>query len=163
VLPDSQAAIAERLQQESQRTVDIFQVIPEVDWGILVYTEGAQWTIHTLLAHFVSTEESILLLMKNILAGGNGSPEEFDLDQFNAVEVQALAALSPGELIARFHAARQDTVRWVQDLQAGQLQQVGRHPFLGLAPLEDILKLLYRHNQLHQRDIRRVLSGGKGA
>ena len=38
------------------------------------------------------------------------------------------------------------------------LPKVGRHPFLGAAPLEDIIKLLYRHNQIHQRDVRRLLS-----
>jgi hypothetical protein len=30
----------------------------------------------------------------------------------------------------------------------------GRHPFLGRAPLSEIIKIIYRHNQIHLREIR---------
>jgi hypothetical protein len=45
-------------------------------------------------------------------------------------------------------------------LSADDLVKTGRHPWLGIAPLEDMIQLLYRHNQIHQRDIRKLLAEG---
>jgi len=37
------------------------------------------------------------------------------------------------------------------------LEKSGRHPWLGMAQVEEIIKLMYRHNQIHQREIREAL------
>ena len=37
------------------------------------------------------------------------------------------------------------------------LDREGRHPFFGPSALEKLLKLVYRHNMLHLRDIRHAL------
>jgi hypothetical protein len=40
-------------------------------------------------------------------------------------------------------------------MQDPDLAKLGRHPFLGITSLEDIIKMVYRHNQIHMREIRR--------
>jgi hypothetical protein len=42
------------------------------------------------------------------------------------------------------------------------LAKQGRHPFLGTASLSDMIKLMYMHNQIHIRDIRRMLADSEG-
>lgn len=37
------------------------------------------------------------------------------------------------------------------------LQKQGRHPFLGLTTLAEMVKMVYRHNQIHLRDLRKSL------
>jgi hypothetical protein len=66
--------------------------------------------------------------------------------------------LSPAELLAQFAERRQASVQLAAGLSAEDLQRTGRHPWLGVAAVEEILKMLYRHNQIHQRDIRRTLA-----
>jgi hypothetical protein len=46
----------------------------------------------------------------------------------------------------------------VAEMDNNDLEIQGRHPFLGVAPLSDIIKLIYRHNQIHIREIRKTLT-----
>jgi hypothetical protein len=39
--------------------------------------------------------------------------------------------------------------------------RVGYHPWFGDTPLENMLKLVYRHNMIHQRDIEKALATGQ--
>ena len=65
-------------------------------------------------------------------------------------------------LLAQYEELRRSNANLVSRMQPEDLARVGRHPFLGVASLEEIIKLLYRHNQIHQRDIRRALSAKTG-
>lgn len=149
--------LAQKLQVEGQKSHAFFQAIPSQDWQTPIYTEGAAWQVHQILAHFASAEASILQLAQEIVAGQDGLPSDFDLDTYNEQQAAVLALMSREELLQLFLQARSATVAFVEGLQAGDLERQGRHPWLGLAKIEDILKLMYRHNQIHQRDIRRAL------
>ena len=37
------------------------------------------------------------------------------------------------------------------------LDRQGNHPLLGQMPLEDFVKLIYRHNKMHMRDVQHAL------
>jgi hypothetical protein len=43
------------------------------------------------------------------------------------------------------------------------LGREGRHPWLGWDKIGKFLKLVYRHNMIHQRDMRRALEEGQPA
>ena len=111
-----------------------------------------------MLAHFVSTEAAFNRLIRNILEGGEGAPVDFDIDKFNRGEVKKRGHFQIEALMRQFEEYRQDNIRLVSGMREEDLTKKGRHPFLGLTPIEDIVKLLYRHNQIHIRDIRRVLN-----
>jgi hypothetical protein len=42
-------------------------------------------------------------------------------------------------------------------MQPADLERIGRHPFLGVAPLVEMIKLVYRHNGIHIRDARKLV------
>jgi hypothetical protein len=65
--------------------------------------------------------------------------------------------VSERELLTRFKEYRRKNIDVVENFRSEDLVKTGRHPFLGVAQLEEIIKLIYRHNQIHLRDIRRVL------
>ena len=149
--------IISRFAADGEKTVAFFQALSSEVWSHRVYSDGDSWTIKEILKHLVSAEAAIMRLVENILDGGNGVPEDFDLDRYNESSVRKIGERSPEELLADFSAARSDTVKMVEGMTEADLEKVGRHPFLGLAPVEDILKLMYRHAQIHQRDIRRQI------
>jgi hypothetical protein len=155
-MPDTPAFLAERLLNEGQKTVDFYRTVAPEQWDKTVYTEGTCWTIHLVLAHFVATEGAIQKLMKNILDGGPGSPEDFNIDVYNERKVAGLQGISPQELMEQFSRLRQQSAAMVSSLTQEDLARRGRHPFLGVTDLAEIIKLLYRHNQIHQRDVRKV-------
>jgi uncharacterized damage-inducible protein DinB len=157
-MADTPSHLAERLQTEGAKSLEIFRALRPEQWEITVYTDGSAWTIRQLLVHFVTAEDGFLDLIDDIVTGGAGSPEGFDLDRFNESEVSAFGDAQPEHLMLQYERVRQATIEKVSKLQVEDLELVGRHPYLGLATLADIIKLIYRHNQIHQRDFRKLIS-----
>jgi hypothetical protein len=92
------------------------------------------------------------------LGGGAGVGEDFDINSYNERKVDALQGTPVGPLLDQFRLARQASAALVSGLAASDLNKTGRHPFLGVAPVGEIVMLIYRHNQIHQRDIRKTLA-----
>lgn len=158
-MPETAAFLAQRLTSEGQKTIAFFDSLSDVQWQSTIYTEGATWSIRNVLAHFVMAEKSFMELLSNIRDGGPGAPEGFDIDRHNAGQQREAATLSPQELLEQFKTTRAGMAAWVADLSAADLEKRGRHPFLGVITLAEMIKAVYLHNQVHTRDLRRALPG----
>ena len=156
-MPDTPEYLAGRLADESLKTQEFFNGLTAEQWDIQVYSDGTQWALRQILHHFVSSEVSFNRLIENILQGGEGAPEGFDIDGYNEKKVLQLRDSSITEMLERFDNARQRNIELVSRMTADDLLIEGRHPFLGVVPLKDMIKLIYRHNQIHQRDMRKKL------
>lgn len=154
--------IAERLRDRGEETVAFFEGLSPAEWEATVYTEGSAWDARQVLAHFVSAETEYLRVFRNVLDGGEGVDEDFSIDAFNEAEV-ALMHDTPAALIDRFRQVRAETVDLVAGMEDSDLDREGRHPFFGWDRMEKFVKLIYRHNMIHQRDIRRALDGEDAA
>lgn len=157
-MPEITERLAQRLHQEGQKTIAFFRALTVEQLGQQLYVDGSQWTVQHLLAHFVSAERGICALLENILAGGPGAPDHFDIDAYNEQHVAELHHTPMDDLLKQFVEQRQASIALMQRLQPEDLARMGRHPFLGIASVEDIFKLIYRHNQIHQRDVRKLLA-----
>jgi len=159
------AQYVQRLREEGDKTFAFFAALQGEDWHQIIYTEGGAWSMLHLLAHFLSAEEQFLALIDNVLHDGAGAPPDFDIDAFNREAVTARLA-EPGrsdvtrlggELLQRWVDARRRVAALVETMQPADLERPGRHPFLWPTSLEAMIKLIYRHHQIHLRDARRVL------
>lgn len=160
-MPETLERLVNRLTEEGQKTEDFFRRLTPDQWNYCLYTDGAQWTVRQVFAHFTITEAGIRALMINILAGHEGVPEDFDLNGYNERKVASLEHVPTTDLLDKFRAERQATIEWLRGLSPNNLLKTGRHPWLGVAPVEEMIQLLYRHNQIHQRDIRKALAEGR--
>lgn len=156
-MSETPAFLAERLRSEGEKSVQFFHDMRPEYWACQIYTDGAAWTVRQVLAHFVQAEISLLKLVNNIAAGGLGTPDDFQLNTFNERQAAKLDEVEPEELIRRYLEMRESTAARVSQLTPEDLDRRGRHPWLGIAPLVEIIKLIYRHNQIHLREIRRSL------
>ncbi len=147
-----------RLEAEGSKVEVFLQKLEESDWEREIYTEGEVWKVHQILAHFVSVERAFQWLTNDIVTGGRGTPDDFDLDRFNHEQVFKLQQKSRQELIHTFSKERAATIAQASGYKAEDLQKEGHHPWFGRTSVLKLLKLLYRHNQLHLRDVRRQLS-----
>ena len=160
-MPNRQGLILKRLHEEGRKTADYFHTLSGGDYVQQVYTTGSEWRVRDLLAHFVSAEQTIMFYGKQILAGGPGAPDDFVIDEFNAAQVGGMKDMPPPDLITQFESARAETVALVRGMADADFDRVGRHPWFGRVPLEQMLKLVYRHNMIHERDIRKALQSGQ--
>lgn len=156
-MTETPAFLADRLKSEGDKTIAFFNSLKDENWETMVYTEGSQWTVRNVLAHFVSAEQGFIRLFKDILAGGKGAAEDFDIDRYNAKQQELIKGASRQELIRFFQGSRSEMISLVESLSIEDLQREGRHPFLGLTTLAEMIKMVYRHNQIHHRDLRKLI------
>ncbi len=153
--------IAERLRTEGDKTLDFFRQLDPAAWEQQVYTAGSCWRVHDVLAHFVSAEQGFHGLLEDVAAGGPGAPRDMDVDRFNESQVPRLSRLTAEELLKAFQQARAANVQLAAGLSEQDLDRIGYHPWLGEAQMRQMLKLLYRHNMIHLRDVRKALAAGR--
>ena len=153
-LPDE---LASRLKAEGKAVEEIFRSYSPEQWQSLVYTSGGPWQVRDVLAHFIAAEKGFQQLIENVSAGGPGAWIDFEIDEYNRRTVAELRGLEPLILLGQFAMLRERTAALVGALAPEQLDRRGRHPFIGEAPLGDIIRAIYHHNSLHMRDVRKVL------
>jgi uncharacterized protein (TIGR03083 family) len=160
-MTDKQLLIQKRLRDEGDKLIAVFEALRPADWQTIIYTDGMVWTIKDLLAHQISAEREFQYYGCDILNGGQGAPEGFVINDFNNAAVTQLADRDVAALLADLRATRQTTIDLVASIEEDEFALQGRHPFFGLMTIEDMFKLIYRHNMLHLRDLRRVLDAAQ--
>jgi hypothetical protein len=130
-MTDLRDEIAAGLEQGLVETVSFFRSLSPEQLQTRLCQDGAQWTVQQALAHPAVIERFMHRLFADILAGGPGAPPEFDVDRYNLTQTRKLNGLSLEELIERFTAVRQETIRIVQEMQEGDLDREGLHAFHG--------------------------------
>lgn len=149
--------LAEKLKTEGEKFIRIFSELTENQWQTEVYTEGTTWTIRNVLSHFVTSERGLVRLFEQIRQGGNGIADDFSIDRYNASQQAKTKDLSVAELLEKYKSTRAETIAWVSGLNEIDLELTGRHPFLGETTLREMVKAIYVHNQMHYRDLKKVL------
>lgn len=148
--------IVAALQKGMKETVAFFESLTAGQLDTRVYQDGAHWTARQVMAHFITIERSMHRLFKDILAGGPGSPDDFDVDRFNLSQTQKLDGLDLQTLIAQFKIVRQETIAIVEDMDESDLDREGRHAFHGKGKLERFIRWAYEHARIHEDEIRKV-------
>lgn len=156
-MPETPAFLAERLKTEGEKTAAFFASLTTDQWNSEVYTEGETWTVRNVLAHYLTAEKGFVKIFASIRDGGPGATEDFDIDRYNASQQKKTQHLTPAELLKQFIAVRAEMTAWVATLTEADLGKQGRHPFLGQTTLAEMIKMVYRHNQIHYRDLRKIL------
>lgn len=149
--------LADKLRTEGEKFFALFAGLTDDQWGEEVYTEGETWTMRNVLSHFVTSERGLVRLFERIRLTGEGASEEFSIDRYNASQQEKTKDLSPQELLEQYRAIRADSIAWTLSLEEADLEKQGRHPFLGMTTLREMIKMLYLHNQIHYRDMKKVL------
>jgi hypothetical protein len=151
--------IRQRLNDEGNKTVEYFKSLSPEEWECQIYQVGSEWRVREVLAHFISAERAYQKYLREVLEGGQGAPENMDIDEFNESEVPGIEG-SPAELIEKFKQVRIDTIYLTESLGDEDLDRVANHPWFEAKDVRWYLKLLYRHNTMHRMDIRKAIKLG---
>ena len=149
--------LADKLRSEGEKFTALFAGLADDQWQAKVYTEGETWTLRNVLSHFVTSERGLVRLFEKIRLGDAGSPDDFSIDRYNASQQQKTKDLTPQQLLEQYKEVRADSVAWTLSLSELDLEKQGKHPFLGLTSIREMIKMLYIHNMTHYRDMKKVL------
>ncbi|MGQ0600563.1 MAG: DinB family protein [Anaerolineales bacterium] len=160
-MPGRKELLFKRLTEESEKTLVFFRALNDAQLAQPVYASGPGWDARGVLAHMLWTERAFNYYNREVLNGGPGAPEDFNIDGFNAEQTPLHAHIALPDLLKQFEAERAETLRLVEHSTDPDFDRQAFHPFLGRTTLEEILKLLYRHTMLHARDVRKALDTGQ--
>jgi len=149
--------LADKLKNEGERLAKFFAELTDEQWTQDVYTEGTTWSVRHVLSHFVTSERGLVRLFESIRQGGAGATDDFSIDRYNEAQQEKTKEFTPAELLEQYREARANSVTWVSGLKDEELEIKGRHPFLGETVIREMVKMLYLHNQLHYRDMKRAI------
>ena len=156
-MKDRKQAITAELIKAADETASLYSALGPEQLECPVYTESIQWNVRQVLAHLVTIEKSMHWLFRNLLDGGPGAPEDFDIERFNRSQPAKLDHLSVPALIEQFRAVRTETIAIVTGMADSDFDREGRHPFHGHGRLERFIRWAYEHQRLHEDDVRRAI------
>ena len=157
---DRRTKIIADLEKGLDASIALFKSFKPSELNVRVYEEEPFWTVKQVLAHFITIEKSMKWLFKNMLAGGPGSPEDFDIERFNRTQPPKYDGFTIDELLLKYGAVRDETISIVRGMSESDLDREGRHPFHGQGTLERFITWAYEHVSLHEKDIRKALKIG---
>lgn len=154
---DKASALAAKLHAEGERTVRFFHELNDTQWQSPVFHDGAQWNVRGVLEHLIVSETQLQQLFEAIVRTGMGAPEGMNVDVLNLERTGSLFPLNREAMLNYYTSTRRATVEFTQKLTDEQLAMRARHPAIGESALEDQLKLIYLHHQMHLRDVKKAL------
>jgi hypothetical protein len=158
--------IIETLERGLERSIGFFTTLTPDQLASKIYQDGARWTAQQVVAHFITIERSMHWLFENILSGGEGSPENFDVDRYNRSQTRKLDNVPLIKLLDQLTQVRRKTIDMVAAMAESDLDREGRHAFHGHGRLERFIRWADEHALIHEDDIRSALklkSKGEGA
>ena len=151
---DRRMKIIADLEKGLDASITLFKSFNPTELNVPVYEEAPAWTVKQVLAHFITIEKSMQWLFKDMLAGGPGSPEDFDLERYNRTQPPKYDGFAVDALLLKYGTVRQETISLVRGMSESDLDREGRHPFHGQGTLERFITWAHEHVSLHEKDIR---------
>lgn len=152
MLSDRAEVLIRKLSRGLEKSQEIFRSLSPSQWDNPISNEPDAWNMKDLIAHFIFSEEHLMMVAQDIASGGEGAPEDIDIDLFNKTEMERMKNQSIDELIPSLDDVRASVIAWVQELDDETLDRTGRHPVLGIANVETVIHSIYAHQLLHMRD-----------
>jgi hypothetical protein len=127
-------------------------------WDEQVYSDGPAWTARQLLIHMAEAEHGLFGQMRSIVETGESTvPDDFDVDRYNKRSVEKRAEMTVAEARESLERDRAAMLLWLDTLTDADLEKTGRHPVIGVIPIDMYVRVIARHQKDHTADIARAL------
>lgn len=147
-----------QLQTTRQELKTLLTGLTDAQWETAVYSEESTWTIADLLRHLTGAESSMTKLMTLIRDGGEGVPEDFDLNRWNARVVQKTKEIPTSALFAEMEQNRAGLIDFINSLADADWEKKGRHGSGHILSITQICQLIAAHEATHTADIQKIVS-----
>lgn len=157
----SRENLIKKLISDGDLIVNIFNSLSIADWTLTVYDGENNWQVRDILAHFITSEQSFIVLFDGIRFDGIGVNEDFSIDAFNNAQVLQMKQATTDDLINIFKKTREATVNWLFQIPEDDLIKVGKHPALGETMIINMIRMISIHNQMHLKDLQVSIGNNK--
>jgi len=159
---EKKEAIKARLAATREEWFAALRGLTDEQWNAVAYsTEGGEWRVVDVLRHVADSERGMTAMMAQVRAGGGGVPDDFDLNRWNRRVVTKLQDKSAEELLAGMEENRAALFAFIDSLEDEDWDKKGRHASGHIMTIEQVCKLIARHERDHLAEIRAALDSGQ--
>ncbi len=146
-----------KLTESRTGLIEFLAELEPAHWGTIVFSEGNDWTVHTIVGHLIDSEKGMSIHVHKIRKGEETVPEGFDIDRWNAGVKQRVGTPTPDELLAGLKATRAKTLEMMATIKGDEWSLTGRHPSRGVITVEQYYKTMHEHELMHTTDMKQAV------
>ena len=146
-------ALEEKLNHERARLIAELDGITEDMASRRVEGVDGWTTIHDAMRHVASAEQSMIVVAERTVAGTYQPAPDFDLNRFNARQVEKRAQQTWEESLAELNQVRSKSLAALETWTDEQLALPTFHPVWGDVDVAGLFRIIAIHDGLHRKDI----------
>jgi hypothetical protein len=150
----SKDRLLDRLQDASHEFADAVYGLTQEQMGYIFEGSDGWTSVGDVVRHLIGAERGMLTVARRCAAGEEPPGYEgFDLDRWNARQVEKLRALTPAQALDKLQAVRQETLSTLVDLTDEQIALPASHPFWGSVTVGELFRIIAIHQEMHRKDV----------
>ncbi len=147
--------IKARLTATREQLLATLDELTDEQWYGAAYSEeGGDWRVLDILRHVTDSERGMTALMAQLKAGGAGVSADFDLNRWNRRVVEKLQGKTAADMRAALIENRAGLFAFIDTLDEEDWEKKGRHASGHILTIEQVCKLIARHERDHLAEIR---------
>ena len=148
-------AIKARLTTTREQLLATLDELTDEEWHGAAYSEeGGDWRVLDILRHVTDSERGMTAMMAQLKAGGAGVSDDFDLNRWNRRVVEKLQGKTAADMRAALVENRAALFAFIDTLDEEDWEKKGRHASGHILTIEQVCKLIARHERDHLAEIR---------
>ena len=156
-LEEKKSQIQDKLLKIREDLISTIKNLSVTTLNKKISTKNESWTIIEIVRHLFEAEKGMTTLMMNINNGGEGVPENFDLNRYNKRSVEKLVEKNLEILLSGFSENRTRLFDFLLTISAEDIAKKGRHGNLRILTIEEIFNLIGDHEQSHLNKIKKEI------
>ena len=152
-MPTDVQELEEKLNHERERLMAALEGITDEMASRRVEGVDGWTTIHDAMRHVASAEQSMVTVAERTVAGTYQPVPDFDLNRFNARQVEKRQAQSWPDTLAEMASVRVHTLKVLHGWGEEQLGLPTVHPVWGDTTVGGLFRIIAIHDSLHRKDV----------
>ena len=156
-LADRKHELRDHLNATREALLKIVGSLQPDDWERKVQGDDGQWTLKQVMLHLATSETGQIGTGRAMMAEKQTIPDDFDLNRYNARQVEKNAAKTPPEILFGLAESRQKLLAFLDEVSAADFEKRGKHARGDVLTLEQLFYRIGEHEADHTELIRQAL------
>ena len=156
-LSERKHVLHDHLNHTREELLDVVGQMQAEDWDRPVQSIEGGWTVKQLLLHVATSESGQIKTAQAIATGQPTVPDDFDLDRYNARQIEKNKEKQPPEILFGLAGSRQKLLTFLEEVPEAALDKSGKHGRGDVITLEQLFLRIGEHEAGHAEEIKQAL------
>jgi uncharacterized damage-inducible protein DinB len=157
-LSERKHILYDHLNHTREAVLELIGRMQPADWDKVVQSNEGGWTVKQALLHIATSEAGQINTGKAIAADQPTVPDDFDLNRYNARQIQKNQDKQPPEILFGMAESRQKLLAFLEEVPEEALDKRGKHARGDVISLEQLFFRIGEHEADHAAEIKQALT-----